>query len=154
MITEPVISGVMPQWQKRFHRTAGAVMCLLFVAFGFLTARPLFRTVPAVPGKTLLIASVLYLAAAAVGIGMQLWFQRRIISEFLFDGRSFRYRTLGVSTFETRALSEIAAIRDWRGRSQPIGYKLLFRDGRKAYLQYCVSNSKVVAEQLRLHVAG
>lgn len=113
----PVISGVMPRWRQRFYTIAGGFMCLLFAGFALLAARPLLRPEANGPQRGLLIASSVYLAVALLSIGMQLWFHRRIISEFHFDGRSLRFRTLGISSMETREVSEIVGIRDWRGRS-------------------------------------
>ncbi len=116
-------------------------MCILFAGFGFLSTR---QTVPR-------IAGFLFVTMAAASIAMQLWFHRRIISEFAFDGRSFQFRTLGRSAPQTRELSEIAEVRDWRGRGGPFGYRLIFRDGARAYLEYSISNSRIVAEQMRLY---
>ena len=55
---------------------------------------------------------------------------------------------------QTRDVTEIASIRDWRGRSGTLGYRLVFRDGRKAYLENCVSNAMALADQLRSLLAG
>lgn len=140
-------SGAMPNWRRYFHRIACGFMCLLFVCLGILSVHFLATA----PHRGILIASLLFVTMAAVSIGMQLWFHRRIISEFAFDGRSFQFRTLGRSRRQTRELSDIAAVRDWRGRGGPFGYRLIFRDGTKAYQEYSVSNSMAVAEQLRLH---
>ena len=103
--------------------------------------------------KGILIASLLWLTMATVSIGLQLWFHRRVISEFTFDGRLFQFRTLGRSRQQTRELSEIVEVRDWRGRGGPQGYRLVFRDGARAYLEYSISSSMAVAEQLRLHIS-
>lgn len=143
----------MPKWRRYFPRIACGFMCLLFASVGFLSARPLLAAATA-PRHGILIAILLFVAMAALSIGMQIWFHRRIISEFAFDGRSFQFRTLGLSRRQTRELSEIAEVRDWRGRGGQFGYRLAFRDGAKAYLEYSVSNSMTVAEQLRLHMAS
>ena len=142
----------MPKWRQRFYTIAGGFMCLLFAGFAFLAARPLLRPEANGPQRGLLIASSVYLAVALLSIGVQIWFHRRIISEFHFDGRSLRFRTLGISSMETRDVSEIARIRDWRGRSGALGYRLFFRDGGKAYLEYSVSNAIAVVEQQRSHL--
>ena len=147
-----VISGVMPKSRRYYHRFASGLVCFLLAGIGVLAVRLLFQ--PAHRSEGLLIATLLYLAVAALGIATQVWFQRRIIGEFHFDSASFRFRALASSTTETRALSEIADVREWRGRGRALGYMLVFRDGGKAYLQHCVSNAPAVAEQLRSYAAG
>jgi hypothetical protein len=142
-----MISGAMPNWRQYFHRIAGGFMCFLFVCLGALSVRFLANA----PHRGILIPGVLFVTMAALSIGMQVWFHQRMISEFAFDGRSFQFRTLGRSRRETRELSDITAVRDWRGRGGQFGYRLVFRDGARAYLEYSVSNSMAVAEQLRLH---
>ena len=124
-------------------------MCLLFTGFALMTAWPLLHPEAIPPPTALRIASFVYVAVAVLSIGIQFWFRRRIISEFEFNGRSLRFRTLGISSMETRDVSEIASIRDWRGRSGMLGYRLVFRDGRKAYLERAVPNATAVAGRLR-----
>ena len=50
---------------------------------------------------------------------------------------------------ETLDLSEIAEIRDWIGRGNPLGFRLKFRNGRKYYIEYSVSNSAAIAAEIR-----
>jgi hypothetical protein len=145
-----MISGAMPKWRRNYHTIACGFMCLLFGGFGLLTLQPLFQS-PHL-GKRLLIGSAVYAALAALGMATLLWFRRRIISEFMFDGHSLRFRTLGISRIAVRDLSEVAAVGGWRGRSGDLGYRLIFRDGAKVYLEYSVSNSRAVAEQLQSHI--
>ena len=144
----------MPNGQRYYHRVATGFMCLLFAGFGVLTVYPLLRPAASQPGKWLWIASLVYAAIAGMGIVLQFWFQTSIIGEFHLDEHTFRFRPLGRSTMQTRTLSEIANVREWRGRGQSLGYALVFRDGSKAYLQYCVSNSTAAAEILRSCAAG
>ena len=124
-------------------------MCLLFTAFAFMTAWPVLRAKASRAPTALWVAGFVYLAVAVLSIGLQLWFRRRIISEFEFEGRSLRFRTLGISSTEVRDVSEIARVRDWRGRNGMIGYRLAFRDGRKVYLERAVPNATAFADRLR-----
>jgi hypothetical protein len=144
-----MITGTMPKWRRYFHRIAGGFMGLFFIGFGLLGARNLFGAAGRVPTRGLVIASLLFIAWAAFLIGLNLWFGRRIITEFAFDGQWFSFRTLGASEMQRRGLPEIADVRDWRGRGQYLGYVLVFRLRGKAYLEYTVSNCAAVAEQLR-----
>jgi hypothetical protein len=70
-----------------------------------------------------------------------------MVCEFDFDGSTLRFRTLGIR--QTRPLADVAQVKDWRGRGGPIGYRLVFRDGAKVYLEYSVANSIALADQLR-----
>jgi hypothetical protein len=85
-------------------------------------------------------------------IGMSVWFWKRIIIEFSYDGSALRLRTLGRPDMQTRALSEIQDVDGWRGRGGPQGYKLKFRDGQKMYLHYSVTNAAAAAERIRSEI--
>jgi hypothetical protein len=80
---------------------------------------------------------------------MQVWFRRRVVKEFNYDGSALRFSTLGTPETQTRAISEIAEIAEWQDRGGTQGYRLRFLDGQKIYLQYGVANSVAVAEQMR-----
>ena len=103
-----MISGAMPNWRRYFHRIAGGFMCLMFACLGVLSVRFLATA----PHRGILIASLLFVTMAAVSIGMQIWFHRRMISEFVFDGRSFQFWILGRSCHQTWELFDIAAVRN------------------------------------------
>jgi hypothetical protein len=148
-----MLSGAMPKRRRYFHRMVCGFLCLFFAGFTFPSAYSLLRAAAIERRQEILIAGLLFPTIPALFIGMQLWFRRRTISEFAFDGRAFQFQTLGRSRRQTRELSEIAQVRDWRGRGGQLGYRLVFRNGAKAYLEYSVSNSTTVAEQLRLHIA-
>lgn len=87
---------------------------------------------------------------AALSMGLQLWYHRRTIAEFTFDGSLLRFTTLGNAGTQTRALSEIVQVREWRGRGAPLGYRLDFRDGAKVYVEYSLANATTLGEQLRI----
>jgi hypothetical protein len=124
-------------------------MCILFGGFGLFNGRMLLRVGEVPAQKGLLLFGLVFVAVASFGIGMQIWFRRRIVNEFTYDGHALRFRTLGMAERQTRALSEIADLGKWRGRGGPLGYRFQFRDGQKVYLQYGVSNSVAAAEQIR-----
>src|SRR5260370_12494287 len=136
----------MPKWQQNFHTIGFGVMCLLFGGFGLFTGRFLLRAGDVGPTRGLVVSSLVFVAIAVFGIGMQVWFRRRIVNEFSYDGRALRFRTLGTAEMQTRDVSEIVDLGEWRGRGGPLGYRLRFRDGGKGYLQFGVSNSTVAAE--------
>ena len=144
-----MISGTMPKWQQNFHTFAFGVMCLLFGGFGLLSFRFLIGAGQVHPSKGLRLISVVFVAIAGFGIGMQVWFRRRIVKEFTYEGRALQVRTLGRAKFRTLDLSELSHLREWQGRGGPLGYRLRFRDGDRVYLQYGVSNSVAAAEQIR-----
>jgi hypothetical protein len=74
-----------------------------------------------------------------------------MVCEFDYDGSTLRFRTLGIRQTHVRPHADVAQVKDWRGRGGPIGYRLVFRDGGKVYLEYSVANSIVLADQLRRH---
>jgi len=123
-------------------------MTLLFAAFGAMNIRFLFPVAGSRPAKGILLVSCLFIVFALSAIAMQIRFRRRIITEFSYEGSALRFRTLGVPLIETRDLSEITDIRDWRGRGGSLGYRLSFRDGKVFYLEYSVSNATDLAERI------
>ena len=141
-----VIAGVMPRWRQYFNHIAGGFMCLLFAGLGWLNARILFASAA---DKARILFSVLFMALPVAAIASQFWFQRRIICEFGYDGCTLQYRTLGIPEMQVRPLQDLGQITLWRGRSGPIGYRLVFRDGAKVYLDFSVANSIALADQLR-----
>lgn len=143
----------MSKQRRYFHWIACGSICLFFAGFVFPSARSLIRVAAIERHREIRIAGLLLLTIPAPFIGMQLWFHWRMISEFAFDERSFQFRTLGRSRRQTRELSEIAEVREWRGRGGQFWCRLVFRDRARAYLEDSVSNSMAVAEALRLHIA-
>jgi hypothetical protein len=87
-------------------------------------------------------------------IGIQMWFQRRIVCEFDYDGRALQFQTLGIRQTQVRPLEDRAKVKDWSGRGGPIGSRLVFRGGRKGYLYYSVANSITLANQFRRDAKG
>ena len=144
-----LISGVMPRWQQITHRFSIGVMCVMFGGF-FLYNAHLLKLLqnPQSRKGALFMTAWIGLIAAFGGISTW-WFWRRLIVEFTYDGRALRFRTLGKPRMELRDASEIAELGDWRGRGGSIGYKIKFRDGAKAYLQFGTPNASILAESLR-----
>lgn len=48
----------------------------------------------------------MFLAIVGFGIGMQLWFRRRIVKEFSYDGRALRVRTLEALFSQTKPVEQ------------------------------------------------
>jgi hypothetical protein len=82
-------------------------------------------------------------------IGGVLWFWKRLIKEFNYDGRTFTFNTLASSETQVRDVSAIEEVGEWTGRGGPLGHCIKFRDGAKLYLQNGVSNAAALAERLR-----
>jgi hypothetical protein len=139
----------MPRWQQNVHKFSVALMCLLFAGFGWFNLRFLSSAQAAQARKGVLFMTAWIIVLAAFFIGMSMWFWRRIIIEFSYDGSALRLRTLGRPEMQTRDRSEISEVDEWRGRGGPQGYKLKFRDGQKMYLHYSVTNAVAAAERIR-----
>jgi len=116
-------------------------MCLGFGGFIIGSSRFAFQARQLLPNRTLLVFSAMFVAMALFGIGSQIWFRRRMISDFTYDAQALRYRTLGIAEMQMRTLWDIAKVRTWRGRGGALGYVLRFRDKHKLYLEFSVSNS-------------
>jgi hypothetical protein len=89
------------------------------------------------------------MAFTTAAIARQSWFLRRIVCEFDYDGATLQFRTLGIQQTQVRPLADIAQVKEWRGRGGTRGYRLVFRDDWKVYLEYSVANSIALANQLR-----
>lgn len=62
----------------------------------------------------LIVSGFAGMAIAAFGVGAQLWFRNRLVTEFGYDGRALQFRTLGRAE-TARDLSEIAEVADGAG---------------------------------------
>jgi hypothetical protein len=127
-------------------------MCIMFAGIGLLNLRILSQT--ALQGGMAQAAfSIGFLIFVTWAIAMQFRFQRLIVSEFRYDGFIFEFRTIGVRQTQTKPLSQIAAVKEWRGRGGPQGYRIVFQDRGKVYLSYQVRNAAQVGELLRWDIS-
>jgi hypothetical protein len=154
VIEHGVITGVMPKWQLYLHKSAGVFMFLVFGGMGFMNVRLMIAGMHAGPNRAILFFSVLFVFFVVAAVTSQVWFHRRIISEFRYDGSSLQFRTIGTQEPQMRPLADIASIREWRGRGGPLGYLLQFQDKSKLYLEFSVSNSIALANRLRTHLGS
>jgi hypothetical protein len=106
------------------------------------------------PDKARIIVSLMFMTFTASAIAGQFWFQRRLVREFNYDGRRLQFRTFGIRQTLVRPLEDIAQVKEWSGRGGPIGYRLVFRDRGKVYLEYSVTNSIALANELRRDAKG
>jgi hypothetical protein len=143
-----MLSGVMPKSRQYFHAGICALVCLVFGGLAVFHIQLIFppngdRTTASATGL-----SVGFITLALGAIIMQLWFRRRIVREFTYSGSALHIRTLGIHGMQTYSLSQLADIRDWRGRRGPLGYRLVFQDGWNAYIELRVENAEALAERL------
>src|SRR5579864_5551544 len=140
-----MIAGTMPKWQQYGHR-APLVMVALFGAlmwWGYHTA-PSHQS----PGRNGFAAIFLIVLGLSL-IGSVVWFWKRLIKEFNYDGGLFTFNTLANPEMQVRDLSAIEEVGDWTARGGPLGFCIKFHDGAKLYLQYGVSNAAALAERIR-----
>jgi hypothetical protein len=146
------ISGAMSKWQQRSHTFACGFMCILFAGMALLNLRILSQT--ALQGDIAPAGfSLGFLIFVTWAIAMQFRFLRFIVSEFRYDGFMFEFRTIGIRQTQTKTLSQIAAVKEWRGRGGPQGYRIVFQDRGKVYLSYGVTNAAQVGELLRWDIS-
>jgi hypothetical protein len=148
-----MISGTMPKWQQIGHGFGFWTMCVLFTALGLFNIRLLLHAWESGSPRSVLLFTFLFIAFACVAIGGQVSFRRRIVKEFTYDGYTLRFSTLGTAMQQTRAVSEIATLREWKGRGGPLGFRIAFRDGKKIYLQYGIPNAAAAVAQILNQVA-
>jgi hypothetical protein len=149
-----VVAGELPRWQQGVHSLTYVVMSLLFGGLLLLSVRFLFPVKGVSPTKGQTASSVVMMGISGGVIAMQLRFRRNIIKQYSYDGRALRYSTLGSPATETRDLSEIEEIGEWRGRGNLLGYKLRFRDRKTVYLQYGATNSVAMALRIWKDLGG
>ena len=142
----------MPKWQQIGHDFGFWTMSVLFTGFALFNVRILFQAWESRDSRAILVFSCLFIAFTCVAIGGQVSFRRRIVKEFTYDGYTLQFSTLGTAMPQTRALSEIAGLREWKGRGGPFGYRITFRDGKKIYLQYGIPNAVAVAADILRNV--
>jgi len=143
-----MISGVMPKRKQIFHVCVAAFIFSVFAAAAFVNAELLLPS-HRPPANTLLrIVSFLFILLAIAVIAMQVWYRRRIIREFSYDGATLHYQTLSRAEAHSRFPAQLVAIREWAGRGGVMGYQLIFRDAPKAYLEDDTPNATALIERL------
>lgn len=143
-----MLSGVMPKSRQYFHAGICALVCLVFGGLAVFHIQLIFPPAGARPSSSATALSVGFIALALGAIVMQLWFRRRIVREFTYTGSALHLRTLGIHGMQTYSLSQLADIREWRGRRGPVGFRLVFQDGWNAYIELTVENAEAVVERL------
>jgi hypothetical protein len=136
----------MPQWRRNLNRFASGFLCLWFAGLAFIGIRMDFG---AASVKSRLFISGLFVAMAVCVIVAQLLFHSRSIVDFSYDGSTLHYRTLGSGESQARSISELKSIQQMQGRGVNFGYRLMFHDGGKLYLEFAVTNSFELANTLR-----
>jgi hypothetical protein len=146
------ISGAMSKCQQRSHTFGCGFMCILFTGMGLLNLRILSQAALQ-GGIAPTVFSLGFVIFVTWAVAMMFRFLRLIVNEFRYNGFMFEFRTIGVRQTQTRPLSQIAAVRDWRGRGGALGYRIVFQDRGKVYLSYAVTNAAQVGELLRWDIS-
>lgn len=144
----------MSSGRQLYHACATGFVCLLLLAVILLGGRFLMP-IAGIPASAALAAGTLIFEAIAIlVIVLQIRDYCRIVREFSYDGIALRYSTLGSSRPRSRDLYQIADIRQGRVRAPSIGFAVVFRDGKKVYLDYSLPHAREVAERLRLDLSS
>ena len=144
-----VIEGVMPNWRRYFHKSVAGFMSVLFGGMALISLWLMIRPAHTRADQMRFFVSFLMMLLAGAAIGSQVWFHRRIISEFRCDWSTLQFQTIGIQQPHMRPLADLTSIQDWRGKGGILGYCFQFRDRQKLYLEFSVSNSIVLANRLR-----
>jgi hypothetical protein len=149
-----MIAGEMPRWHQRVHFFSCGLMCLLFAALGILGGGVFIAGLFGLGGNatppTLIPVGVLVAAFALAAIVGQVRGLGRLVREYCYDGGVLQFRTLRSPQEEVRQLSEIVEVRECSARGPSPFYCLGFRDGKKVYLEYGLSNVAALVAALRL----
>jgi hypothetical protein len=143
-----MITGVMPKRKQMFHVCVAAFIFSVFAAAALVNAELLLPSHRPPVDTLVRVISFLFILLAIAIIGMQVWFRRRIIREFSYDGATLHYQTLSRFAEHSRFPAQLVAIRDWMGRGGVMGYQLIFRDLPKAYLEDDTPNASELIERL------
>src|SRR5579872_5685327 len=112
-----MIAGTMPKWQQNVQKSPVAVLFLLGVLFWweFHSAR---EHQP--PGHN--VFAITWLLVLGLGlIAAGIWFQKSLIREFSYDGKTLTFYTLASSKPQVRDISLIEDVAEWMGRGGPMG---------------------------------
>jgi hypothetical protein len=142
------ISGEITGRQLAMRRLAAWLVCLVWCAPAILLLLAvLIRHLGPLDPMMIGALAIFPIAGAGSFWAMTRWDIRRVV-EFTCDESSFRFRICRSEQSETRALSEVAAVREMRERGGPTGYEVVFRDGRKVFLGRSLPNAKAAAGRL------
>lgn len=138
----------MPRRRRWFHVCVAGFIFLVFAAAAAVNGALLMPSHQPPVSPAMRVVALLFILLAIGVIAMQVWFRRRIIREFQYDGTTLRYRTLSLTELHSRFPSQLTAIREWTGRGGLMGYQLIFRDAPKAYLEDDTPNASALIDRL------
>ena len=148
-----MISGGMSRrgqlTQKIFFRCLLGLCLAVAIEAVRVVDQPGFRNAATGRHYAVAIALLLFFGFQFIFIGSQFRRNRKTIVEFACDGISIQFRRFRDTHAETRPLSDIAGVSKWRGLGEPAGFRLCFRDGSKAFVNYSLPNARELEEQLR-----
>jgi len=143
----------MSKGRQLYHAMATGFMCVILTALILLGGRFLAPIGEMQTNVSLMAGAIIFEVFAIVGIILQIRDYCRIVRQYTYDGRAFRYETLASSVERVRSITEIADISQGRGRAPSMGYAITFQGGKKVYLDYTLPNAREAAERLRLDLA-
>lgn len=140
----------MTKGQELRLRLSNLYVCLVLFGIGAGIIYACYASVPTGTAMSSMniAGMVIGTAFATVGIGSIFWYDCKTIVQFACDGTSLKFRRLGNTEPETKAISEIRHVETWIGRSDAIGYEIVFRDGSRVYLRDFMTNATLLATEL------
>lgn len=143
-----MITGVMPKRKQVFHACMSALIFVVFASAALVNGEMILPSHKPPVSDALRVIGGLFILLAIGVISMAMWYRRRIIREFQYDGVSLHYQTLAVPHMQSRFPHQLVVIREWAGRGGLMGYQLIFRDAPKAYLEDDTPNAPALIERL------
>ncbi len=151
------IDGEITKHQIRMEKARNLLSCVLFggVGFGiFCFVRVDLLKHHCYLDPMLQIAALgFFPLMGAIAFVLTLLSRGWDVVQFSCDDRSFRYRKLSGSSDEARNLSEVATVKEVRGRYNNLcGYTVAFRDGVEVFLSLRLPNCRRLADWLFSHM--
>jgi hypothetical protein len=143
-----MISGVMPKRKQLFHTCVSAFIFVIFTAAALVNGEMILPSHRPRVSEALRVIGFLFILLAIAIILWVMWYRRRIIREFQYDGVTLHYQTLTIRHMQSRFPHQLREIREWAGRGGVMGYQLFFRDAPKAYLEDDTPNATALIERL------
>ncbi len=143
-----MISGTMPKRKQLFHTCVAAFIFVIFASAALVNGEMILPSHRPPVSDALRVIGFLFILLAIGVISMAMWYRRRIIREFQYDGITLHYQTLTIRHMQSRFPHQLVVIREWAGRGGLMGYQLIFRDAPKAYLEDDTPNASALIERL------
>ena len=97
-----MISGTMPKRKQLFHTCVAAFIFVIFASAALVNGEMILPSHRPPVSDALRVIGFLFILLAIGVISMAMWYRRRIIREFQYDGITLHYQTLTIRHMQSR----------------------------------------------------